>query len=73
MESDGAASSRRPSGGGGVRSEHLSSTQGVYVPRVGEDREGVAPKCHCRVYAIPYLSRIESNPNRMFFGCPFFK
>ncbi|MED6223845.1 hypothetical protein PIB30_078056, partial [Stylosanthes scabra] len=73
MESDGAASSRRQSGGGGVRSEHSSSTQGVYVPRVGEDREGVAPKCHCGVYAIPYLSRTESNPNRMFFGCPFFK
>ncbi|MED6170795.1 hypothetical protein PIB30_034596 [Stylosanthes scabra] len=70
MESDGAASSRRRSGGG-VRSEHSSSTQGVYVPRVGEDREGVAPKCHCGVYAIPYLSRTESNPNRMFFGCPF--
>ncbi|MED6224092.1 hypothetical protein PIB30_080427 [Stylosanthes scabra] len=62
MESDGAASSRRRSSGGGVKSEHSSSMQGVYVPRVGEEREGVAPKCHCGVYPIPYLSRTESNP-----------
>ncbi|MED6143424.1 hypothetical protein PIB30_005998 [Stylosanthes scabra] len=78
MESDGVASSCRRSGrsgrsGGGGRSERSSSTQGVYVPTVGEERHGVAPKCCCGVYAIPYLSRTESNPNRLFFGCPFFK
>ncbi|MED6219178.1 hypothetical protein PIB30_033386 [Stylosanthes scabra] len=75
MESDGAASSSRRSGrsGGGGKSERSSSTQGVYVPIVGEEREGVALKCHCGVYAIPYLSRTESNPNRLFFGCLFFK
>ncbi|XP_015962338.1 uncharacterized protein At4g04775-like [Arachis duranensis] len=39
----------------------------------GCDRDGVAPKCFCGVYAILYKSRIASNPNRMFLGCPFFK
>ncbi|RYQ99213.1 hypothetical protein Ahy_B07g087115 isoform A [Arachis hypogaea] len=37
------------------------------------DRDGVAPKCFCGVYAILYKSRTASNPNRIFFGCPFFK
>ncbi|MED6195152.1 hypothetical protein PIB30_035367 [Stylosanthes scabra] len=63
MESDRAASSHRRSGGGG-RSERSSSTQGVCVPREGQEREGVAPKCHCGVYTIPYLSKTEMNPNR---------
>ncbi|RYQ85870.1 hypothetical protein Ahy_B10g105498 isoform B [Arachis hypogaea] len=39
----------------------------------GCDRDGVAPKCFCGLYAILYKSRTTSNPNRMFLGCPFFK
>ncbi|RYR46179.1 hypothetical protein Ahy_A07g031936 [Arachis hypogaea] len=39
----------------------------------GCDKDGVAPKCFCGVYAILYKSRTASNPNRMFLGCPFFK
>ncbi|RYR43010.1 hypothetical protein Ahy_A08g039438 [Arachis hypogaea] len=39
----------------------------------GCDRDGVALKCFCGVYAILYKSRTASNPNRMFLGCPFFK
>ncbi|MED6134817.1 hypothetical protein PIB30_040525 [Stylosanthes scabra] len=66
MESDGAATSSR-------RSERSSSTQGVYMPSPGEEMDGVAPKCLCGVYAILYLSKTSSNPNRLFFGCPFFK
>ncbi|MED6106934.1 hypothetical protein PIB30_009234 [Stylosanthes scabra] len=65
MENEGAATSSR-------RSERSSSTQGVYVPTVGEDMDGVAPKCRCGVYAILYLSKTASNPNRLFFGCPLF-
>ncbi|MED6159892.1 hypothetical protein PIB30_046482 [Stylosanthes scabra] len=73
MDSDGVASSQRRSTGAG-RSDRSSSTQGVHVPTPGDERPGeVAPKCHCGVYAIPYLSRTKSNPNRLFFGCPFFK
>ncbi|MED6199881.1 hypothetical protein PIB30_079959 [Stylosanthes scabra] len=66
MESDGAATSSR-------RSERSSSTQGVYMPSLGEEMDGVAPKCRCGVYAILYLSKTSGNPNRLFFGCPFFK
>ncbi|MED6112871.1 hypothetical protein PIB30_065681 [Stylosanthes scabra] len=66
MESDRAATSSR-------RSERSSSTQGVYMPSLGEEMDGVAPKCRCGVYAILYLSKTSSNPNRLFFGCPFFK
>ncbi|QHO09577.1 uncharacterized protein DS421_14g482540 [Arachis hypogaea] len=39
----------------------------------GCDRDGVAAKCFCGIYAILYKSRTASNPNRMFLGCPFFK
>ncbi|MED6196421.1 hypothetical protein PIB30_047304 [Stylosanthes scabra] len=67
MESDGGAGSSRRS------DRSSSSTQGVYLPKPGEERDGVAPKCWCGMYAILYLSRIERNPNRLFFGCPFFR
>ncbi|MED6170665.1 hypothetical protein PIB30_033232 [Stylosanthes scabra] len=66
MESDGAATSSR-------RSERSSSTQGVYMPSVGEEMDEVAPKCRCGVYVILYLSKTSSNPNRLFLGCPFYK
>ncbi|XP_016177611.1 uncharacterized protein At4g04775-like [Arachis ipaensis] len=39
----------------------------------GYERDRVAPKCYCGVYAIMYKSRTTSNPNRVFLGCPFFK
>ncbi|MED6180205.1 hypothetical protein PIB30_008063 [Stylosanthes scabra] len=67
MESNGGAGSSRRS------DRSSSSTQGVYLPRPGEERDVVAPKCRCGVYAILYLSRTEKNPNRLFFGCPFFR
>ncbi|MED6143713.1 hypothetical protein PIB30_008353 [Stylosanthes scabra] len=66
MESDGGATSSR-------RSERSSSTQGVYMPSVGEEMDEVAPKCRCGVYVILYLSKTSSNPNRLFLGCPFYK
>ncbi|MED6139526.1 hypothetical protein PIB30_084634 [Stylosanthes scabra] len=66
MASDGAATSSR-------RSERFSSTQGIYFLRLREEMDGVAPKCRCGVYAILSLSKTSSNPNRLFFGCPFFK
>ncbi|MED6205676.1 hypothetical protein PIB30_019975 [Stylosanthes scabra] len=33
----------------------------------------VAPKCHCRTYAILFQSSTIANPNRLFFGCSNFK
>ncbi|MED6138586.1 hypothetical protein PIB30_075659 [Stylosanthes scabra] len=56
MESDGAASNPKQNAGGG-RSERSSSTQGIYDPRVGKERDEVAPKCHYGVYTILYLSK----------------
>ncbi|MED6147011.1 hypothetical protein PIB30_040047 [Stylosanthes scabra] len=50
-----------------------SSTHGVYLRKVGDNKDGVAPKCHYGVYATLYLSKTAHNPNRLFFGCPFFK
>ncbi|MED6130109.1 hypothetical protein PIB30_114825, partial [Stylosanthes scabra] len=60
--------------GSGVRAERSSSSaQGFFVANVGSERDGAAPKCKCGVYAILYLSKTSNNPNRLFFGCPFFK
>nr|XP_025673767.1 uncharacterized protein At4g04775-like [Arachis hypogaea] len=39
----------------------------------GYERDRVAPKCYCGVFAIMYKSRTTSNPNRVFLRCPFFK
>ncbi|MED6111843.1 hypothetical protein PIB30_056119 [Stylosanthes scabra] len=68
----GSSASRRSSGGaGGERSS--SSTQGFVAAKVGNERDGVAPTCDCNVYAVLYLSKTVNNPDRLFFGCPFFK
>ncbi|MED6160336.1 hypothetical protein PIB30_050527 [Stylosanthes scabra] len=42
MESDKAEATSR-------RSERSSSTQGVYLSTLGEERDWIAPKCSCRV------------------------
>ncbi|MED6115606.1 hypothetical protein PIB30_092269 [Stylosanthes scabra] len=72
MESEGVSSGSRPSVGGG-RMERSSSTQGVFAAKAGDDKDGAAPKCKCWVYIILYLSRTVTNPNMLFFRCPFFK
>ncbi|MED6190153.1 hypothetical protein PIB30_102902 [Stylosanthes scabra] len=73
MENDGVSSGSQRSGSG-VRGERSSSsTQGFFAAKVGNERDGAAPKCRCGVYAILYLSKTSKNPNRLFFGCPFFK
>ncbi|MED6165150.1 hypothetical protein PIB30_096816, partial [Stylosanthes scabra] len=58
MESQGvSSSSRRTAGGGNGRLDRSSSSmQGVFIAKVGDDKDGVAPKCHCGVFAILYLS-----------------
>ncbi|MED6198828.1 hypothetical protein PIB30_070179, partial [Stylosanthes scabra] len=75
MESEGVSSGSRGSAGGlACRSERSSSaTHGVFLLKGVEDRDGVAPKCHCGVYVVLYMSKTANNPNRLFFGCPFFK
>ncbi|MED6161123.1 hypothetical protein PIB30_057790 [Stylosanthes scabra] len=73
MESEGGLSASRRSVGSGRGEWTSSETQGFFAAKVGNERDGVASKCHCRVYAILYLSRTVNNPNGLFFGCPFFK
>ncbi|MED6208119.1 hypothetical protein PIB30_042144 [Stylosanthes scabra] len=59
MESDGNSSASRRVGGGERDERSSSETQCFFSAKVGHERDGAAPKCHCGVY--------------FFFGCPFFK
>ncbi|RYR46807.1 hypothetical protein Ahy_A07g032635 [Arachis hypogaea] len=36
----------------------------------GDVKDGVAPKYFYKKYAICYMSKTDTNPNRLFFGCP---
>ncbi|MED6184946.1 hypothetical protein PIB30_052379 [Stylosanthes scabra] len=74
MEIDGGASSESKRDGGAAWSEQSSGTQGCFLGKSDEERDGlVAPKCYYGVYAILYKSKTSSNSNRLFFDCPFFK
>ncbi|MED6194990.1 hypothetical protein PIB30_033806 [Stylosanthes scabra] len=33
----------------------------------------IAHECHCGTYAILFMSSTCGNPNRLFYGCPYFK
>ncbi|MED6171152.1 hypothetical protein PIB30_038136 [Stylosanthes scabra] len=70
IESDEVSSRLRGSTGEAVgRSERSSlSTQGIFLPKGVEDRDDVAPKCHCWVYVVRYMSKTTNNPNRRL-GC----
>ncbi|MED6113930.1 hypothetical protein PIB30_075405 [Stylosanthes scabra] len=70
---DGSSMSRRSTTGGGGGGQRSSSTQCDLASTVGHERDGATPKCHCRAYAVLYLSKTTKNPHRLFFGCPFFK
>ncbi|MED6201917.1 hypothetical protein PIB30_099889 [Stylosanthes scabra] len=72
MDSDGGSSKSKMSVGGGAAMAS-GSTEGVFDSKCRDDRDGVAPKCYCGVYAILYRSRTRNNPNRLFFGCPYFR
>ncbi|MED6161124.1 hypothetical protein PIB30_057791 [Stylosanthes scabra] len=72
MESEGGCS-RSKNSIGGCASENTGSSYAPLDSKCRDDRDGVAPKCHCGVYAILYRSRTRKNPNRLFLGCPFFK
>ncbi|XLS50298.1 hypothetical protein HN51_010975 [Arachis hypogaea] len=40
---------------------------------LGNVKDGMAPKYFCGKYAICYMSKTDTNPNRLFFGCPLLK
>ncbi|MED6128879.1 hypothetical protein PIB30_102394 [Stylosanthes scabra] len=73
MEIDGVSSGSHRSGSGRRGERSSSSTQGFFAAKVGNERDGAAPKCNCGVYVVLYLSKTTNNSNRLFFGCPFFK
>ncbi|MED6159607.1 hypothetical protein PIB30_043812 [Stylosanthes scabra] len=73
MENEGISSGSRRSGND-LRAERSCSSTAVFcAARVGGEVDGAAPKCYCRAYAILYLSMTMRNPNRLFFGCPYYK
>ncbi|MED6168808.1 hypothetical protein PIB30_014930 [Stylosanthes scabra] len=72
MESEGGSSRSKKSVSSSA-SKYSGSTQGVFDIKCRDDRDGIALKCYCGAYAILYRSRTRNNPNRLFFGCPFFR
>ncbi|RYR04828.1 hypothetical protein Ahy_B06g084606 [Arachis hypogaea] len=68
MASDGVSSCSRRSGGVG-REEKFAEGSG---PMGKDGKDGVSPKCFCGEHAILFMSKTSSNPNRLFFNCPFF-
>ncbi|RYR47617.1 hypothetical protein Ahy_A07g033560 [Arachis hypogaea] len=73
IASDGSSLITRQCGGGGRRQEGSVVNAAPCSVQAGDEKDGVAPKCFCGMYAIFYLSKTNTNPNRLFFGCPFFK
>ncbi|MED6181742.1 hypothetical protein PIB30_022181 [Stylosanthes scabra] len=73
MENEGVSSGSRRSGSALRAERSSSSTPRFCAAMVGGEVDGAAPKCYCRAYAILYLSMTTRNPNRLFFGCPYYK
>ncbi|RYR77584.1 hypothetical protein Ahy_A01g002110 [Arachis hypogaea] len=57
----------------GVRQEDSASSSVPCVVHARDLKDDVAPRCFCVVYAIMYMSKTISNPNKIFLGCPFYK
>ncbi|QHO09259.1 uncharacterized protein DS421_14g479740 [Arachis hypogaea] len=72
MAANGASAMSRRSRRG-VREENSASSSDPCVVHDGDLKDDVAPRCFCGVYAIMYMSKTISNPNRVFLGCPFYK
>ncbi|MED6202253.1 hypothetical protein PIB30_103475 [Stylosanthes scabra] len=63
-------------GGGGNDdgwSAALGSSRSAGVGALKKRSKFVAPKCNCRAFAILFMSSTLGNPNRIFYGCPYFK
>ncbi|MED6219223.1 hypothetical protein PIB30_033836 [Stylosanthes scabra] len=73
MDNHGKSATSRRSAGGGIGEKSSSSTHCFSPAKAKDEMNGAAPKCHCSFHAVLYLSKTTSNPNRLFFGCPFFK
>ncbi|RYR01998.1 hypothetical protein Ahy_B06g080855 [Arachis hypogaea] len=74
MASDACSSNTRRGRVGAGRQQELIvgyATSSSLQP--GDVKDGVVPKCFCGKYAICYMSKTDTNPNRLFFGCPLLK
>ncbi|RYR46831.1 hypothetical protein Ahy_A07g032671 [Arachis hypogaea] len=72
MATKGASSTSRRSVSG-VRQKKSGSSSVPFALHAGDGNDAVVPRCFCGVYAIMYMSKTVSNPNRIFLGCPFYK
>ncbi|RYR30749.1 hypothetical protein Ahy_B01g055516 [Arachis hypogaea] len=74
MASDACSSNtRRGRGKAGGQQELIAGYASSSSLQPGDVKDGVAPKCFCEKYAICYMSKTDTNPNRLFFGCPLLK
>ncbi|RYQ99073.1 hypothetical protein Ahy_B07g086931 [Arachis hypogaea] len=74
MASDACSSNtRRGRGEVGGEQELIAGYASSSSLQPGNVKDGVALKCFCEKYAICYMSKTDTNPNRLFFGCPLLK
>ncbi|RYR65666.1 hypothetical protein Ahy_A03g011591 [Arachis hypogaea] len=74
MASDACSSNtRRGSVEADGKQEQIAGYASSISLQPGDVKDGVAPKCFCKKYAICYMSNTDTNPNRLFFGCPLLK
>ncbi|RYR55232.1 hypothetical protein Ahy_A06g030483 [Arachis hypogaea] len=68
-----SSNTRRDRGEAGGQQELIAGYASSSSLQPGDVKDGVAPKCFCEKYAICYMSKTDTNPNRLFFGCPLLK
>ncbi|QHO34830.1 uncharacterized protein DS421_9g270380 [Arachis hypogaea] len=74
MASDACSSNtRRGRGEVGREQELIAGYASSSSLQPGNVKDGMAPKCFCGKYAICYMSKTDTNPNRLFFRCPLLK
>ncbi|XLS48234.1 hypothetical protein HN51_022592 [Arachis hypogaea] len=74
MASDACSSNMRQCRGKAGGQEELIAGYATSISlQPGDVKDAVAPKYFCRKYAICFMSKTDTNPNRLFFGCPLLK
>ncbi|QHO56945.1 uncharacterized protein DS421_3g78130 [Arachis hypogaea] len=63
---------------GSERDVSIDQGRSISVNSVGsagvrKKKRFVAPKCNCGIHVILCMSSTQLNPNRLSFGCPYFK
>ncbi|RYR51949.1 hypothetical protein Ahy_A06g026888 [Arachis hypogaea] len=68
-----SSNTRRDRGGAGGQHELKAGYATSCALQSGDVKDGVVPKYFCEKYAICYMLKINTNPNRLFFGCLLLK